>query len=241
MVVSRRTFLRRGAVVGALVAVPGLACGTNDAEVFANAGSLSDPATDPSDTSTTSQAESTTSEAESTTTEAESTTTEADEPGTTVASPGVFPPGAELAVTFTYQPSDSGQTRNPYVAVWVEDSDGNLVDTISVWFLQSQKGLRWLDDLRRWYSVSGQGADTTMSGATRVAGSYSVVWDGTDLAGAPIAQGDYVLYIEAARERGPYSITSTSLTIGETATTAAFADDGEITAASAELILGGTP
>ena len=39
--------------------------------------------------------------------------------------------------------------------------------------------------------------------ATRPAGTYSVTWDGTDTEGNRVPSGDYVVYVEAAREHGP--------------------------------------
>lgn len=228
VVVSRRAFLKGGAAVGALIAVPLLAsCGNDDAAVFAEAATSTTSAADGHEPSTES---SDSTVAPTTSAEAASTSSGA--------SGAVFPTGAELAVAFTYQAEAGGdQVRNPYIAVWIEDTAGELVDTISVWYLQSQKGLRWIDDLRRWYTVSHQAADITMSGATRVAGSYTVVWDGTDLEGNPVAYGDYIVYIEAAREHGPYSITSTPISIADAAFSTPLADEGEIVAASAELLV----
>lgn len=231
--VSRRAFLQRGTAVGALLALPGLACSSSDAEVFAGDGeSVAKTTTDAMSTTTTeADATSTTSTTESeTTTEAEPAPAE---PGTTA-----LPAGGELIVAFTYEAADSGRVLNPYIAVWLEDVDGNLIDTISLWFLQQQpKGHRWLDDLRLWYVASDQGADTTMSSATRTAGSYTVAWDGTDLTGSPLAAGDYVLYIEAAREHGPYSVTSVPITLDGGPLSVAIPENGELTTASAEVSL----
>ena len=95
---------------------------------------------------------------------------------------------------------------------------------------------RWRAQLNDLYRlVSDQADDTTMSGATRVAGSYTVAWDGTDLSGSPVPQGDYVVYIEAAREHGPYSITSAPIVIADTSFSTDLDDDGEIAGASVEL------
>jgi hypothetical protein len=62
--------------------------------------------------------------------------------------------------------------------------------------------------LQRWASVDTSfqpagGPDTydTVSGATRVAGTYSVMWDGTETRGARVALDHYFVCIEAARER----------------------------------------
>lgn len=226
--VSRRAFLARSAAVGGLLVAPGLACATTDADVFANAsstttaaGATTPPSTAPS---------STTTRPPSSTSSSTTSTTEAPSSGAT------FPDGAELVVDFTFAATSGGRVNNPYIAVWVEDPDGNLVDTISLWFEQG-KGVRWLPDLRRWYAASDNGADTTMSGATRVAGTYTVAWDGTDLDGRPVPTGDYVLHIEAAREHGPYELVTGELTIGDEPFRVTLAPSGELTAASAELVV----
>jgi hypothetical protein len=229
--VSRRAFLARSAAVGGLLAVPALACAKSDEEVFASATTTTAvpgtaaPATATTSTTTPPRTSSTTSSTSSTTT---TSTTQAPTSG------GSFPDGAELVVSFTFAAAGGGRVNNPYIAVWVEDPDGNLVDTISLWFEQG-KGVRWLPDLRRWYAASDGGDDTTMSGATRVAGSYTVAWDGTDLDGNAVPAGDYVLHIEAAREHGPYELVTGDLTIGAEPFQVTLTPSGELTAASAEL------
>jgi len=118
--------------------------------------------------------------------------------------------------------------------VWVEDASGNLVKTISLWFEQG-KGARWLNDLRSWSSASGGEIDATASGSTRSAGSYSVAWNGQGANGAPVPAGTYTLFVEAAREKGPYEITSTPITIGKGGFTVALPDNGELSGLSATL------
>lgn len=210
---ARRTLLARQAAIAALVLIPGIACGgSTDASVFESTQTQATVVT-PDDTT------------------AATTALPAPE-----AKSDVFPATGELVVSFTFAPSSSGgRIENPYIAVWVEDGNGNLVKTISLWFEQSGKGTKYLSDLRQWNSASGQTVDAATSGATRVAGDYTVVWDGTDLTGEPVAQGEYVLYIEAAREHGPYEITSTPITIGTDGFAVTLADNGEMTGATAEL------
>jgi hypothetical protein len=194
-----------------------VACGTGDEAAFSNGAATQSTAT----------------EAISATTGIPSTTaSEITVDGS--ADGSVFPTGGELLVSFTYEPSAAAQAKRPYVAVWVENIDGELIDTISLWFDQGDRGSRWLDELRQWYSASG-GTETTMSGATRVAGDYTVAWDGTDAGGDLVVQGDYVLFIEAAREHGPYSITSGGITVSDEGFTIVLDDDGELSAINAEL------
>jgi hypothetical protein len=231
---ARRSRALHLVATGALVLLPA-ACGDGDADVFGD-----DAGSDAVDEQSASDA----------TTDGSITTTSrvADDPppatatasaGTSIASDGaasggVVPVGGELVVDFTYSSGSSqGPVRNPYIAVWVEDGDGNLVQTVSLWYEQSGKGARWLNELRNWYSVGA--GDTVTSGATRAAGTYSVVWDGTGLDGQPVPAGDYVLFIEAAREHGPYSITSAPITVDGSSFQVALADDGELSAATATM------
>ncbi len=244
---ARRALLVRQAAIAALVLVPGVACGgTDDAAVFGSAttdvaASTDVPATTAPATEPIATAAPQTGAPETTAPVTEPDATVApttDAPGAAEPATGTFPAGGELAVSFTFAPSSSdGRIQNPYIAVWVEDADGNLVKTISLWYEQSRKGSKWLSDLRQWALVSGSTVDETTSSATQVAGDYSVVWDGTDLDGNAVSQGDYVLYVEAAREHGPYEITSTPLTVGNEGFVVALDDDGELTALTAELMV----
>ena len=203
---ARRTQLARLAAAGAIVLLP-VACGNDQADVFE---AVSASTTSPEATAT--------------------TTTAASAPETAV------PATAEMVVEFTYSAASTAErVRNPYIAVWVEDTEGNLVDTISVWFEQSGEGTKWLDDLRSWYSASSGNVDAATSGATRSAGTYAVVWDGTDTDGNSVDPGEYVLFVEAAREHGPYSITSTSITLGSAAFSVTLADEGELSSLTATL------
>jgi len=230
--VSRRAFLARSAAVGGLLVLPATACAPSDADVFASASSTTTATTasgtGPPGTTAPSPTPSTT-----TTRPGSSSTTST--PTTAAATSGAsFPSGAELVVDFTFAASGGGRVNNPYIAVWVEDPAGDLVDTISLWY-EAGKGTRWLPDLRRWYAASDGGNDATTSGATRVAGSYTVAWDGTDLDGRPVAAGDYVLHIEAAREHGPYELVTGELTLGDQPFRLTLTPSGELTAATAEL------
>lgn len=117
-----------------------------------------------------------------------------------------------MTVGFTYVAEGNGRIHNPYAAVWIEDANGLLVRTIGV-SVQLGKGLKWLDDLKQWYRVDqaridAGGADTieAISGPTRQPGAFEYTFDGRTDTGALLGQGTYVLYIEAVREKGPYSV-----------------------------------
>lgn len=120
-----------------------------------------------------------------------------------------------------------GMVRNPYIAVWLEDSAGKLVRTISLWHLQNGQD-RWLSELHRWYAASG-GVDTTSS-ATRAAGSYNLTWDLADLEGKRVANGTYTLCVEATREHGPYSLVTGTVEVTGKAITQQLPGNGELSA-----------
>ena len=197
---SRRTLLAGAAAFGAVLAVPALACGGKSDKAAFDGGAQSPATTSaPSSSATTAKAAS--------------------------GGPSI-PANGQVAIAFTYAATGGGMAKNPYIAVWVETAAGAFVDTVSLWY-QSGKGDRWLSDMRSWVSASG-GTDRSMSSATRTAGTYSVVWDGKDSAGRKVAQGDYVIFIECAREKGPYSVISQPMTIATAPTSATPAGKGEI-------------
>jgi hypothetical protein len=165
-----------------------------------------------------------------------SSTTQA--PGTTAPSGGSstsatgisIPASGQVAIDFTYAATGGGNAENPYIAVWVETATGTFVDTISLWY-SSGENERYLSDMRSWMSSSG-GTDRSMSGATRTAGSYSVVWDGKDASGQKMPQGEYLFFIECAREKGPYEVISQPLTIAAVPASASPSGKGEISKVS---------
>lgn len=223
--VSRRQFLRRSAVLGAVVLVPGVACGNNDKQALSG---------DSGGTTTVA----------GTGGSIGSTPDGGSVAGTTTTAPPsgpAFPSGAQLEVNFTYVAGD-GRARNPYIAVWVETPTGELVSTVSVWF--KSREAKYLQHLTRWYDAEttlidagGTNNVDAISEASRPAGTYQVVWNGTDVDGAPVAQGDYVLCIEAAREHGPHGLMTTPITIGTSAFQAMLTDDGELTAGSVNFVV----
>jgi hypothetical protein len=216
--------LRRSLGLGVAVLVPGLACsGNDDAQVFGQG--------DTPSTASTSNAVPPAS-----TVVEESTTT------TAVAAAGL-PRGAELVVSFTYQQAAGGRNEPPYVAVWVENDAGELLQTISLWYRGDSRGTRWLPDLKRWFAVDDEridagGANTidVVSSATRLPGSYSVVWDGL-VEGEPARAGDHHLCIESVRERGPYSLIREPVTFDGDVFSLDLPSDNELVEARAEIVV----
>lgn len=129
-----------------------------------------------------------------------------------------LPETMKLDVKFTIKPpSGSGRYHKPYVAVWIEDSNGKMVRTISLWSMQAKKGVKWLPDLRKWYRSNGKKEDTKSS-ATRPPGSYSVSWDGLNDKKVRMPTGEYTVFVEVAREDGPYGRARLPITLGNTPT-----------------------
>ncbi|MGR5409370.1 PepSY-associated TM helix domain-containing protein [Vibrio sp. PNB22_8_1] len=64
---------------------------------------------------------------------------------------------------------------------------------------------KWLKDLRSWWRKVGRydrERGDAVTSATRPAGQYRFVWDGTNDDGQRLEQGDYTLHVEVVREHG---------------------------------------
>jgi len=127
----------------------------------------------------------------------------------------------ELAVDLEIAPQEGGRYHRPYVAVWIEDSAGKPVRTLSLWVNTSGRGPRYIRELKSWFladrdqqSAGGPDLVATVSSATRLPGRYSVTWDGRDESKKPVEQGTYRVFIEAAREHGTYGLMQQDMTFG---------------------------
>lgn len=129
----------------------------------------------------------------------------------------------ELAIAFSVVAPESRRYKKPYVAVWVENTDGEIVKTLSLWLMQKRPGPRWYPDLKRWYTreenrKEAYGGDMIefLSTPTRSPGSYNIYWDGTNDVDQLVVQDDYFICIESAREHGPYNLIREAVTIADT-------------------------
>jgi hypothetical protein len=125
----------------------------------------------------------------------------------------------ELVVGFEINQAIS-RVHKPYVAVTIEDARGNPVRTISLW-VDRNRGERWIAELHRWVRnererqrAAGGDLVATASSATRVAGVYSVVWNGRDDRGQLVELGDYFVCIESNRQNGTYQLLRAPFTFG---------------------------
>ena len=226
--VSRRAVLK-GSIGSGVLALTAAACGNADAEVLA--GNVAQPA--PTTTTTT-----------TTTTEPPPTTASsapADEAAETTIPTQTPAVAGEMVIAFTYMRVGEGQLESPYVAVWIEDSNGDLLQTVGLFYEQTRRGARWLDHLDRWFTgdaarlADGRiDTSTTISSATRPPGEYAVTWDGT-VDGTPAPAGTYFVCIESAREDGPYSLIRQPLVLEGTLVETTLTASGELSAASVQI------
>jgi hypothetical protein len=121
---------------------------------------------------------------------------------------------SEVTVGVKLPTVDEGNGYRSYVAVWVENEQGEVVKTLAVW----RKEADWLKDMRRWWRKAGrydQGELDAVTGATRRPGIHPVVWEGDDQQGQPVADGRYTINIEAAREHGSRSQITQAFELGQ--------------------------
>ncbi|WDG10971.1 DUF2271 domain-containing protein [Vibrio campbellii] len=112
-----------------------------------------------------------------------------------------LPDSAKVDFEFELPKIDTSMYARPYVALWIEDEKRKPVKTIQLWVGKDE----WLKDLRSWWRKVGRydrELVDAVTSATRPAGQYRFVWDGTNDDGQRIEQGDYTLHVEVVREHG---------------------------------------
>src|SRR4051812_19316162 len=215
--VSRRAALS-GALGAAMFAVA--ACGNNDSSTLGTGAGRASPPTSP------------------TATGASTSSSAATSSGSNAAVSGTpLPASANLEVAFTFAvASVGGMVHNPYVAVWVEDAGGSLVKTVALWHEDNGGQDRWLSEMKAFSSLDAGDAQT-VSSATKQPGSYTVQWDGATSSGTRATEGAYRIFVEAAREHGPYQLIQQDINMGSQAAAFPMTPSGELTAASAKYSL----
>jgi hypothetical protein len=133
--------------------------------------------------------------------------------------PRKWNPKFELLIGFEINQAIS-RVHRPYLAVTIEDAAGKPVRTVALWVNRDE---RYIGELRRWLRnekerqrASGGDLMNTVSSATRVAGVYSVTWDGRDDKGALVDLGEYYVCIESARQNGTYQLLRQPFTFSNT-------------------------
>ena len=150
----------------------------------------------------------------------------------------------ELVVNFeiNHPEAEAGRYRRPYVAVWVEDKDGNSVRTLTLWVSMGGAGpFQWLPDLKRWYAsdLERKRRDKkellfTVARPTRPPGKYKAIWDGKDDRGKVLGAGEYTIFVEAAREHGTYQSIRKQVILSDQPFTEELKGNVEIRSASVE-------
>ncbi|MEO8479909.1 MAG: DUF2271 domain-containing protein [Gemmatimonadota bacterium] len=128
--------------------------------------------------------------------------------------PAPFEARLELDLTPT-----SRYRHRPYVAAWITDTAGGHVRTLAFWGDRT----KYQRELTKWWGSFSGDRDLVdaVTRATRMAGQYTLEWDGTDQAGTAMPAGEYVFWLEAAYEDGPHSIQSVTVSCGSAPATGA--------------------
>jgi hypothetical protein len=136
----------------------------------------------------------------------------------TYAPPTAFEAG-KLTVTFDYEKL-SGYASNQF-AVWIEDMDGNFINTIVATRWTAQGGYKNRpDSIAVWVSKSDpasmQQADIdAISGATPNTGELSYTWNLTDTQGNTVPPGDYKFFVEGTLRWKNSVLYSGVITLGD--------------------------
>jgi len=140
---------------------------------------------------------------------------------------GGWPAGFGLNIEYEVPKVNGGTYHNPYVAIWMTDENRTLVRTLLV----LGKETRWKEENYIYWRRFGRNdvkLVDSVSRPTRAPGQYSIKWDGLNDAGKKVAQGKYVLNIEAAREKGGHTVQRLELTLGADGAVVEAKPDGEI-------------
>ncbi|WP_296595908.1 DUF2271 domain-containing protein, partial [Phenylobacterium sp.] len=124
-----------------------------------------------------------------------------------------LPAGFTVEVTYNLPKIEAANYKRPFVIVWVTDLEKNPIKTLLI------QGTRqdWQEDNYVWWRRVGRkqpGVVEAMGKPTRAPGRYSVTWDGTDADGKRVAQGKYLINVEAAREHGGHAYQAIEVTLG---------------------------
>lgn len=114
-----------------------------------------------------------------------------------------------LDVTVEVPRLNVAEYHRPYVALWIEDGNGQHVRNLSVWYQQTANaeghGTKWLPDLRQWWRKSGRTLAVPVdgiTGPTRPAGKHQLSFAEGSAQLRGLAAGQYTLVVEAVREVG---------------------------------------
>lgn len=113
---------------------------------------------------------------------------------------------AEIQVNIEIPRLNVAEYHRPYVAAWIETPDRQPAMNLAVWYdteMQKGEGEKWLKDLRQWWRKAGRTAEMPIEGVsspTKPAGKHDITATADKL--PALADGEYTLVVEAAREVG---------------------------------------
>ena len=158
--------------------------------------------------------------------------------------PGYAGEYARVEINLTIPEIDVDPYFKPYVAVWVETNEREVVDAIALWYqlasdnTKQEDGKKWLKDLRQWWRKIGRNNTVNydaVTGATKRPRRYQLNWSLSSERWQQFNSKPLVLHIEAAREEGgrsykriPLSVEKITSQISSTMTIPADGELGEI-------------
>ena len=129
-------------------------------------------------------------------------------------------PSGEVTVAFDYK-KQSGSASNQY-AIWVEDMDGNYINTLFATKWTAGGGFNSRpDSIALWVEKSGIASMPdyyvdAISGATpKASGSQSYTWNLKDINGDSVLPGEYKIFVEGTLRWKNYVIYTAVVTIGD--------------------------
>ncbi|MBT5330873.1 MAG: DUF2271 domain-containing protein [Porticoccaceae bacterium] len=121
-------------------------------------------------------------------------------------------PSRQIEIEFELPDIEANPYLRPYISIWISDEAQAPVRNL---LLLGQEP-RWMQELRVWWRRVGRRNESVidgLSGATRRPGVYRVQWDGRDDYGNLVAEGQYILHLEASREKGGRSYQKIPLSL----------------------------
>jgi hypothetical protein len=136
-----------------------------------------------------------------------------------LAEPEPFVLSGEMAITLDFV-RQSGSASNQY-AVWIEDSDGNLITSLyaSQWTARGGYMTR-PDSIALWVAKSDLASMTesevdAVSGATPQTGAQTYTWDLTNTDGNVVLPGEYRFFVEGTLRWRNYVLFSGEIMLGD--------------------------
>ena len=129
-------------------------------------------------------------------------------------------PSGEVIVAFDYN-KQSGSASNQY-AIWVEDMDGNYINTLYATKWTADGGFNSRpDSIALWVEKSGIASMPdyyvdAISGATpKASGSQSYTWNLKNINGDAVLPGEYKVFVEGTLRWKNYVLYTAVVTIGD--------------------------